>query len=463
MRSPSICVWILSCLVACAVAKDKLIFLQAVWRHGDRSPTDEFRGDRYNESSWHLGLGELTARGMEQHLYLGKHLRQHFFNKEKYDFGMNHRYENSHEIYIRATDVNRTIISAMSNMIGFYNTVNGSYNKNPNQLDYPENDAWPAGFIPIAVHNTIPYDNDFEGNPDAECTLQHQVWDEVKKSEIYTNLTEANADLLDYLNEHADFNVTLDSLWVISDDLYIQNVSGYHFPSWINESLFERIYALNDIVEDWQNGLSLNGLKIEGQDASTLIKQCRGGTLVWSLINHMKQKISCSSKPDDYSCRWINPLYYRVVSAHDTTLAALLTALGSKRNVVAEGYPHYSAATTFELIEEDNKYYVRATYFRPNLDNLNEVDPIVFTGDIHGCDKLNITDGKCPLETIATAMQSVLPPHGLDIQTYCNKGLAQFTPSTPTTTPKSSSSSRGLTTVIFFAILSYLFVNTKIF
>ena len=42
------------------VAEDKLVFLQAVWRHGDRSPIDTYKSDPYQEDSWPQGWGQLS-------------------------------------------------------------------------------------------------------------------------------------------------------------------------------------------------------------------------------------------------------------------------------------------------------------------------------------------------------------------------------------------------------------------
>jgi lysosomal acid phosphatase len=39
---------------------DELLLVEAVWRHGDRSPTDTFPSDPNREDKWPQGWGQLT-------------------------------------------------------------------------------------------------------------------------------------------------------------------------------------------------------------------------------------------------------------------------------------------------------------------------------------------------------------------------------------------------------------------
>lgn len=56
------------------------------------------------------------------------------------------------QIYVRSTDVNRTLLSAMSNMAGMY--ANGMAD-----TDYPGNSQWPTNWTPIPIH-TVENEND---------------------------------------------------------------------------------------------------------------------------------------------------------------------------------------------------------------------------------------------------------------------------------------------------------------
>ncbi|KHJ80399.1 hypothetical protein OESDEN_19926 [Oesophagostomum dentatum] len=133
----------------------ELLLVQAIWRHGDRSPTKTFPTDPFQDGNWTFGgggFGQLSPIGMRQHLNLGKLLRSTYV-----DTGFLSRRYSSKEIYVRSTDVNRTIISAMSNMLGMYGQNTGD---SVAEEDYPIEPGWPAGFIPIAIH-TVDDDTDY--------------------------------------------------------------------------------------------------------------------------------------------------------------------------------------------------------------------------------------------------------------------------------------------------------------
>ncbi|VDN32598.1 unnamed protein product [Cylicostephanus goldi] len=57
----------------------ELMLVQAVWRHGDRSPTKTYPTDPFQDGNWTFGgggFGQLSPIGMRQHLILGKLLRK---------------------------------------------------------------------------------------------------------------------------------------------------------------------------------------------------------------------------------------------------------------------------------------------------------------------------------------------------------------------------------------------------
>ncbi|VDN93238.1 unnamed protein product [Brugia pahangi] len=93
------------CLLIIVISK------QAMWRHGDRTPINLLPND--NKESWEIGLGELTVDGIWQAYHLGKLLRQ------RYDGFLSKTFKTS-EIYVRSTDINRTLMTANAVLQGLY-------------------------------------------------------------------------------------------------------------------------------------------------------------------------------------------------------------------------------------------------------------------------------------------------------------------------------------------------------
>uniref|UniRef100_A0A158PC23 Lysosomal acid phosphatase n=1 Tax=Angiostrongylus cantonensis TaxID=6313 RepID=A0A158PC23_ANGCA len=125
-----------------SLAARNLVFVQAIWRHGDRAPQSlPYPNDPYDETAWHRGWGELTNIGIEQMNELGMYFRT------RYDFFISSHYVPS-EVYIRSSDSNRALTSAQAFLAGFY-PASGSF-------------QWQSGnhWQPTAVHATSP------GEPD---------------------------------------------------------------------------------------------------------------------------------------------------------------------------------------------------------------------------------------------------------------------------------------------------------
>lgn len=60
---------------------DKLVYVQAIWRHGDRAPDElPYPEDPYDEDYWPRGYGMLTNIGMQQLHGVGAFFRQRYVN-----------------------------------------------------------------------------------------------------------------------------------------------------------------------------------------------------------------------------------------------------------------------------------------------------------------------------------------------------------------------------------------------
>ncbi|KAJ1350059.1 hypothetical protein KIN20_005766 [Parelaphostrongylus tenuis] len=125
-------------------AARELVFVQAIWRHGDRAPQSlPYPRDPYNETAWQRGWGQLTNLGMQQMNELG------IFFRKRYDFFISSHFVPS-EVYIRSSDSDRALTSAQAFLAGFY----------------PASDSfeWESGnhWQPIPIHAASPGELDLE-------------------------------------------------------------------------------------------------------------------------------------------------------------------------------------------------------------------------------------------------------------------------------------------------------------
>ena len=97
--------------------ENNLYFVFTTFRHGARKPLNiiDFFGNR------NYSAGALTEYGKLQHLKIGRKYRKRYSNFINISFDKN-------EIYIRSTNIMRTIVSTEKELEGFFNkTINRSY------------------------------------------------------------------------------------------------------------------------------------------------------------------------------------------------------------------------------------------------------------------------------------------------------------------------------------------------
>lgn len=104
-----------SAVSAQVAATDQLLMVFEVIRHGARCG---LHIDYFNETNSNWRPGELTKNGKRQQFLLGEDIRQRYIVSNKL---LDESY-NSAQVYVRATDINRTIESAMAQLLALYPT-----------------------------------------------------------------------------------------------------------------------------------------------------------------------------------------------------------------------------------------------------------------------------------------------------------------------------------------------------
>ncbi|VDM38298.1 unnamed protein product [Toxocara canis] len=312
------------CLTDC-ISNSKLF--SKVWRHGDRAPVRSYPTDIHQEGAWPHGWGELTELGMKQQYSLGRLIRQRYILGEQ-PF-LSPRYK-SKEVYIRSTDVNRTLVSAMSNLAGMYPVgIPGA--------DYPrtKNASWPSNWTPIPVH-TVELETDHIGNAFANCPRAQQLDNYIRSSKQFQKYASDNKEFFAFLTEKTGMPIDLTNVYLLNDKIY--NMTQ---PEWLTEEVAARILNLTEVNNEFTYGIS--------KPYVPEMIRLRGGTLLKAIVDKMNMKARCEADSQNADCQWIGSLKYYAYSAHDTTVAALLTTFGDEKEVIKGGMPKYTASVAVEL------------------------------------------------------------------------------------------------------------------
>ncbi|XP_053576309.1 lysosomal acid phosphatase [Bombina bombina] len=333
----------------------QLSFVTLVYRHGDRSPVKAYPTDVHQANAWPQGFGQLTQIGMKQHWDLGQELRA------RYKAFLNESY-NRHEIYVRSTDVDRTLMSAEANLAGLYPPA-GSQVFNPN-----------ITWQPIPVHTVPSADDQLLDFPLSPCPLYQKLQEETRHSEEYTNLTRDNLEFLRMVaNKTGLSDCSLESVWSVYDTLFCEKMHNLSLPTWASDDVLARLRVLKDFSFRFLFGVHQRVEKARLQ----------GGVFVDQILKNVSYAAQKTAS---------NGLKLIAYSAHDTTLAALQMALDVHNGKQAP----YASCHMFELYEEDSGNFTVEMYFR------NESGKAPFPLTLPGCTQ------RCPLQEFKQLLQPVI-------------------------------------------------------
>ncbi|XP_041822113.1 lysosomal acid phosphatase [Chelmon rostratus] len=305
-----------------ATAERKLVYVTVLFRHGDRSPVKAYPTDPYQESAWPQGFGQLSQEGMRQHFELGRFLRDRYkgFLKESYD---------RHEISVRSTDFDRTLMSAEANLAGLY-PPSGQQVFNPD-----------LKWQPIPVH-TVPQSKErLLSFPLNDCPRYQQLMNETEHTEEFLNVTVAYQDVIDLVRNKTGLKKTsVDSVWNVYDTLFCESRHNMSAPDWVTPDVMEMLRVLKDFEFRIIFGV------YKRQEKSRL----QGGILLGEIVKNLTKMAT----PDPEQ-----RLKMMMLSAHDTTVAALQSSL----DVFNGRQPPYASCQIFELYRDNGSASV-SMFFR---------------------------------------------------------------------------------------------------
>nr|CAD7398450.1 unnamed protein product [Timema cristinae] len=306
---------------------------------------------RYSSSRQTADDGEIKARislGEEMHFELGSWLRRRYSNLLPATY-------NLRDIYVLSTDLDRTLMSAESNLAGLYPSTDPTS---------------PLRAQPVPIRSRPARDDDLIGGG-KPCPRLYQLMRLVLSSPGVDCIRKNFDTDFQYIRLHMGVdNVGIIEACLLQDVL--TQVHNMTLPEWTEGLDRMRLESLMNFVV---------GVL---PSATREIQRLNSGNLIGELINHMVQKRNNSLSPNREMFMY---------SAHDITLSGIQMALG-----VYEAYPiPFAAAVLIELlVDQQQKYYVKVFYR-----NSTEHEPYLLT--------LPKCSSSCPLDTFIQLTRDLIP------------------------------------------------------
>lgn len=324
-----------------ALAEDagKMVFAIDVIRHGDRGPILDFLSAPHK---WPQGLGQLTPEGMNQEYNLGKKLRERYVDQ-------NHLLPPQYDhdtMFVRASDVDRTLMSAECTLLGLYPMGQGP-------LTDAGTEGAPARFQPIPIH-TRPRDIDDVLIPDATKKLRDVYAKYVYDSPEWKERLAKEQPNFEHWSKITGIKITnLKQMSLLGDTTFIRETHHVPRPEGMTDADATAMKALGEWIFE-----------------TTFAPVEVGRTSGVKLLKQIETYFAESTKPDE-------KLKYVLFSAHDSTISSLMSAMKAP---FRGGRPHYSSDLNIALWKNGDSYTVKA--------QLNG-DPINFPGAVDGVSSLD--------------------------------------------------------------------------
>lgn len=330
-----------------------LLFLQILFRHGDRAPIKLYPNDPNPEEVWPEGLGQLTVLGRKQSYQIGKYLRSMYSGFVTSD---------PNEIMVNSSESARCLLSALTNLASFY----------PPQgwWKFDEDIDWQ----PISVHY-IPKQRDKYLNFHSVCPQASLEAHRVFESREVQDFVQQHKNMLDDLSRITGVQTweRLNSV-LLYDTLFIEKKYNLTTPKEV-ESYWDEFEEFALTALQWVYG-------------SPKILKLRAGPLLQNMIENMNRKIN-----GDMPKRKV-----QVYSSHDINISALLLAL----NITDVARPPYGATLLIELHQmSDDTKSVRLLYLNSTNPEQGVEEPHLLY--LEGCSEF------CPLQHLIESTRHVIP------------------------------------------------------
>lgn len=301
------------------MAAEQMVFAVDVIRHGDRAPIDAIPNAPWTEK---LPLGHLSPLGMQQEFQLGEKFRERYVK----EFHLLPEHYSSETMYVRSSDIDRTLMSAECVLMGLYPIGTGP------TIDGKS--ALPSLYQPIPIH-TKPRNEDSLLVMDFNTKLAPTLDQYVHNTAEWKSRTEKLQPKFKRWNELTGGKIdTLRGVAGLGDAVYIYRLHNVPLPK----------------------GLTDEDVKEIESETEWAFASCFKPHQVGDLTSHELLKVIA-----DYfqnATEGKSKLRYVLFSAHDTTISGLMSIL---RDPV-DARPPYSSDLSFALFKDGDQYKVRMSF-----------------------------------------------------------------------------------------------------
>lgn len=262
------------------------------------------------------------------------------------------------DIYVRSTDVDRTLMSAQANLAGLYPPVATDV--------WNENLAWQ----PIPIHS-VPENMDAVLAAKKPCPVYDKYLKELLRSKYFKDVNHLNHDLYAYLTRYSGTTVSsVKSLEYLYNTFFIEASNNFTLPNWTNS-----VYPKK--MQPWA------ALSFATATFNEQLARLKTGPFFNELITYLKNRTDTPKGAQYYSPKFL------MYSAHDVTVANLLNSMGA----FEYHCPPYTATIIFELYKPSQGLPYLNIFYK----NTSEALPI----------KLKTCDINCDFESFQKIMTPI--------------------------------------------------------
>ncbi len=321
-------------------AQAAVIWVAEMSRHGSRSPEKFFPWDE--DGRWGAGFGELTCMGMRQHFLIGSELRQRYVvNQEVITAQFNESL-----VWLQSSDVNRTIMSAESQITGLFpqgSSIDIDQADSfippiqipdlPTQLDALGTSALPYQRQSFPVH-TVPEAEDLMLRPVKACQAIVNYNNQLIQTTAYNDTAYSSPLVTEILLEVLPGEKLAKHYLDIFNSIICNTFMGYELPgNFTPEFLQEGLEIFN----------TLFAMYYEDDD----IVRLYSAAFFAELASHLGALQSGTEETT-----------FRYYSSHEETVAGVLAGLG----VFPGPQPPFASNLIFEVSETYGAMTIRVLY-----------------------------------------------------------------------------------------------------